>query len=105
MLLLPQPRRITAQSGQLNLTAGARIVCVGEPAVLFPIAWWLQQAVWETQRLEWRLGAGQAAQDAHDLAILTLDPRQPIPAQGYRLSLTPSRIQLTASDAAGVFYG
>src|SRR5689334_17824419 len=107
MLLLPHPRRVTMQAGQLNLTAGAHIVCVGEPAALFPIALQLQQAVRETQHLEWRLGAGSATQDAHahDLAVITLDPHQPIPAQGYRLSITPAHIQLAASDAAGAFYG
>jgi hexosaminidase len=105
MLLLPQPRRVTARAGQLNLTAGARIVCVGEPSLLFPIAQRLQQVVLETQRLEWRLAAGQPAQAAHDLAVITLDSRQPIPAQGYRLSIMPTQIQLTASDAAGAFYG
>jgi hexosaminidase len=105
MLLLPQPRRVTARAGQLNLTTGAYIVCVGEPNVLFPIAQRLQQAVRETQSLEWRLMAGQVSQEVNDLAVIILDPRQSIPAQGYRLSITPSQIQVTASDAAGAFYG
>ena len=36
---------------------------------------------------------------------VTLDPKADIPGQGYRLQITPARIQLLASDAAGVFYG
>lgn len=95
------------RAGQLNLTAGARIVCVGEPAALFPIALQLQQAVRETQHLEWYVGAELSTQTAraNDLAVITLDPRQPLQAQGYRLSITPEQIQLKASDAAGAFYG
>ena len=105
LVLLPQPRQIKVLDGTFVLHQGARIVCQGEPQSLFPIAARLQQAVWETQGMEWNLWAGSAEGDPLAQAVLTLDASASIPPQGYRLQITPQRVHLTASDAAGLFYG
>jgi hexosaminidase len=88
-----------------ELANGSRIECHGDPAALFPIARRLQRALWDTQRVDWGLGAGDAENERRRGATITLVPREHIPAQGYRLHITPTQIHLTASDAAGVFYG
>jgi hypothetical protein len=105
LILLPQPRRVQGQEGMLALRQGARIICQGEPQALFPIAARLQEAVWETQGMEWSLWAGSADGDPLAQAVLTLDASAPIPTQGYHLHTTPQRIALTASEPAGLFYG
>ncbi|GIV21482.1 MAG: hypothetical protein KatS3mg023_3233 [Armatimonadota bacterium] len=104
-ILLPQPRRVQGQGGSLALRQGARIVCQGEPQTLFPIAAKLQEAVWETQGMEWSLWAGSADGDPLAQAVLTLDTSASIPAQGYRLHITPEHISIAASEPAGLFYG
>ncbi|MGC8783843.1 MAG: beta-N-acetylhexosaminidase, partial [Armatimonadota bacterium] len=105
LILLPQPRRVKAQEGILTLRQGARIVCQGEPQVIFPIATRLQEAIWETQGLEWSLWAGNTEDDPLAQAVLSLDTSAQIPAQGYRLQITPQRVTITASEPAGLFYG
>ncbi|MDW8104334.1 MAG: glycoside hydrolase family 20 zincin-like fold domain-containing protein [Armatimonadota bacterium] len=105
LTLLPQPRHVRAQEGALSLRQGARIVCQGEPQALLPIASALQKAVWETQGMQWNLWAGSAEGDPLAQAVLTLDPSAGMRAQGYRLQVNPQRIMVTASDAAGLFYG
>lgn len=105
IVLLPCPRQFEAWDGTLSLRHGARIVCQGGSQTLFPIAERLQEAVWETQGMEWNLWAGSAEGDPLAQAVLTLDVSAAIPPQGYRLQITPQRVNLTASDAAGLFYG
>ena len=112
LVLLPHPRQLFVQPrsdrgkpGAFVLTDGARIFLQGDNAALLPLATRLQQIIWETQRLRWSLGAGDAPNDPQCRAVVSLDPQADIPAQGYRLQITPARIQLLASDAAGVFYG
>ena len=105
LVLLPQPRSLRMDAGTLRLRQGARIVCHGEPQNLVPIATRLQEAVWETQGMEWSLWAGSAEGDPLAQAVLTLDASADLPPQGYRLLIDTQRIHLTASQPAGLFYG
>ncbi|MCS6829707.1 MAG: glycoside hydrolase family 20 zincin-like fold domain-containing protein [Armatimonadota bacterium] len=105
LILLPQPRRVKGQDGILTLRHGARIVCQGEPQLLLPVAAKLQEAMWETQGMEWSLWAGSAEGDSLAQAVLVLDTSAQVPTQGYRLQITPQRISVTASEPAGLFYG
>ncbi len=105
LILLPQPRRVKAQEGILTLRQGARIVCQGEPQAIFPIATRLQEAIWDTQGLEWSLWAGDAEDDPLAQAVLSVDTSAQIPPQGYRLQITPQRVTITACEPAGLFYG
>jgi len=88
-----------------EIASESRIECQGDPAALFPIARRLQRALWDTRRVDWSLGAGSAENDRRRGATITLAPQERIPAQGYRLHITPTHIHLTASDEAGAFYG
>ncbi len=99
--LLPAPRSVSARSGTYKLVDGASITCQGDPATLFPTARRLQQILWETCRIRWSLGAGEARDRGATITLASED----ITTQGYRLSITPERIHLLAGDAAGAFYG
>ncbi len=105
LVLLPQPRSLRRETGVLRLRQGARIVCQGEPQSILPIAARLQEAVWDTQGMEWHLWAGSAENDPMAQAVLTLDTFAGLPAQGYRLQIGSERIHITASEPAGLFYG
>ncbi len=104
-VLLPTPRSVVARSGMNEVVNGSRIVCQGDPVALFPIARRLQRALWDTQQVDWSLGAGGGENDGRRGATITLASQDRIPVQGYRLHITPTHIHLTASDAAGAFYG
>ena len=104
-VLLPTPRTVVARPGMNQIVNGSRIVCQGDPVALFPVARRLQRALWDTQRVAWSLGAGGAETDHRSGATITLAPQDHIPVQGYRLQVTATHIHLTASDAAGAFYG
>ncbi len=105
LILLPRPRSLKPASDRLTLHNHARIICRGNPAELLPIAETLQNAVRQTQRLEWDIRSGQPDADQFVQAVLTLDPKAKIAPQGYSLATTADRIDLTASDPAGLFYG
>jgi hypothetical protein len=104
-IFLPKPRSLTAQPGSLSLNSNARILCQGDPAQLFPLARKLQEAVWNTQQIKWQLWSGRINNDDRVQAVVTLQPKGSIPVQGYRLEIKPNRIELTAAEAAGIFYG
>lgn len=81
---------------------GASIVCKGDPAVLFPIARRLREAVAGTQRVRWSPRAGKGSGGG---ASIELSSGSGVPDQGYRLRVSPEGIRLVAPDAAGAFYG
>ena len=94
------------EAGCLQIYRHLRIVCRGDPAALFPIARRLQRAVWENQRVDWTVRAGGSGLvGSTGGAKIALAPDRNIPAEGYRLCITESGINLVAGDMAGVFYG
>lgn len=105
MILVPRPRRISAQTGAFYLSGEKRIVCEGDPTALFPIAERLQAALWQNHHIRWPIWAGGANRDPDCGAVLRLDLDSDLPAQGYRLVIRPGCIEITAAEAAGVFYG
>ncbi len=106
LILLPKPRSVIAGPGAYGLTGGAKIICQGDSTTLFPVARRLQRALWESQRVGWTLRAGVAEGDAsRSGATIRLAPGAGIPAQGYRLRISESGIDLVAGDASGAFYG
>lgn len=57
------------------------------------------------QRVSDALAAMFAEAGEGPLVVLTRDTSESLPPQGYRLRVTPSRVALAASDAAGAWYG
>jgi hypothetical protein len=105
IILLPRPRSLIYQSGTLHLSPNARILCQGKLEQIVPLAQKLQEVIWKTQKIKWNLWSGCVNGDDCVQAVLKLQPENSIPSQGYLLEITPSRIELTASDGAGIFYG
>lgn len=104
-VFLPQPRQFQQQAGTLTLRNNRYIVCQGDPQTIYPIARRLQEAVRTMLNFQWHLRAGSPLKDPSVQAVLTLRNSKDIPPQGYRLEITTDRLQIRASDAAGLFYG
>jgi len=104
LTLLPRPRNITPRTGAFQLSAEKRIICQGDPAAVVPVAEQLQKALWESQRIKWHLWAGSAENDPAVAAIINVNSEMDIPAEGYRLSIGPERIEISAAQPAGAFY-
>jgi hypothetical protein len=100
---LPRPRSITALKDCLVLQGGD-ILCDGPAAEIFPTARLLQEDLRRARPGVWAISAG-AQPDAACQAILRLDAASGISPQGYRLHVDTERVDLSASDAAGLFYG
>lgn len=101
---LPRPRRMRSRSGSFVLPAEGCIRCRGEVTALAPIARLLAESVRDSHGLNWEV---QAVERDQGPAAVTLElvRRGDLPSQGYRMSIDGKGIILTASDAAGIFYG
>jgi len=105
MVLLPRPRRVVGRQGEFGFSGEGRIACDGAPALLLPVAQIVQQDVWEHRRARWEIGAGSGEGDEGCRVLIRVAKGQRIPAQGYRLEVSPERVEILAGDAAGAFYG
>lgn len=103
LVFLPHPRRLKRTGGSLRLGAAGAVVAAGNAALLTPVLERLQEALWTTQRVRWRLGAG--APGSGPAIVVGLAQEQAIPEQGYHLSIRPDGVLITAADLAGAFYG
>jgi hexosaminidase len=97
--IIPAPARLTARPGAFLLTAATRIQA---PAALRPIA--------ERFRDDLRPATGLplpiAAAASGPRIALALDKRLgALGAEGYRLTVTPRRVEVRAFAPAGIFYG
>jgi hypothetical protein len=101
LVFLPRPRSATPAAGEFMLRPDTTLTLSGDLRTLLPIGRRLQVAVWETQGLRWELRAG----DAEVGPVIRLDPGCELPDQGYALHIDGSRLELTAADPAGAFYG
>jgi hexosaminidase len=106
LILLPRPRSVIGRPDAHVLPGGSKIFCQGDTTSLFPIARRLQRALRESQGFDWTLRAGNPRSSGTRIgAKIALWPDLSIPAEGYRLSITESGIDIVAGDAAGAFYG
>ncbi len=104
LVFLPKPRKILTRRGQVSAGDIKQIVTLGNPSDTLATAIKLQAAVRDYASTNWTIRAGHGAPD-NESAVLELNPKTDIPAQGYRLNITPKGLHLTASDSAGLFYG
>lgn len=98
LLLAPVPKKMNARQGTLPL-AGKRYIRLDSrcPQTLVSAA--------RKTGLCWEITASpNAPKDEVGLA-LRIDEGTGLPAEGYKLTITPKLAEITASDAAGAFYG
>jgi hexosaminidase len=105
ILLLPMPRRLTPQSGQLELPVDSLILLDGPaPAKMLLAAQQLQQTLTDHADRRWRIVAGRIDSAAKIGLTLSLTPDAVFQPQGYRLNIAPTGIFMAAADPAGLFY-
>ena len=106
LLLLPQPQQLISQDGVYVLPDQALILLDGPDLhALRTAAHRVQQALREHSGLCWETVASPAVPPDLISLALRIRPGASARPQGYSLTITPGRIELTASDAAGLFYG
>ncbi|HEV2670631.1 MAG TPA: glycoside hydrolase family 20 zincin-like fold domain-containing protein, partial [Gemmatimonadales bacterium] len=99
--VIPRPVRLTRGTGSFVVTAGTVIVTDrGTRQIGYQLADWLQPA--SGYRLAVLASAGTAAQAISLRLDSTLSK---LGEEGYRLTVTPTRITIPAYRPAGVFYG
>jgi hexosaminidase len=104
-LLLPLPRHLMHQPGELALTDDRLILLdAGDAAVLRFTAFRLQQALQNHAAISWDLAASTAIPSSLIGAKLSLAPGATIHPQGYKLTITDQAIHAVASTPAGLFY-
>jgi hexosaminidase len=93
--LIPAPRTVRPGAGELELGPGTRLAA--EPGAE-GAARWLRSVLGAATG--WPLPPGDPAAAA---VVLRLDPR--LAAEGYRLTVTGERAEISGGDATGVFHG
>lgn len=103
-ILLPMPRQITVASDMHRLESGRYIHLAGNPDELGFAGRTLRSALC-VRECCWTLTTAAGSDPAMLGAVLAVD-RAVVPRpQGYRLTISPERIQIIGHDAAGVLYG
>jgi hexosaminidase len=105
ILFAPTPRNLTFTGGFFEFEDHRFLVLEHEPIFdLSPSAVRLQQALQSKFDWTWEIGGNNTSPEK---TAITLQIEQPVDLkdQGYRLSISPSEITITASSPPGIFYG
>jgi hexosaminidase len=105
LVLLPRPRTLRAHAGYCAPGAACEVVCIGDPQQLLPIAEEVQRSIREYRGFDGPIRAAQPGAVPVGGFIICLDPSQQEAAQSYKLTIRSDGIEISASDAAGAFYG
>jgi hypothetical protein len=103
---LPKPRQIEYGAGIYSLVDRRLLIIHGAdlPGLLFA-ARRIQSALCQQKNAAWEIVASEAVPAEHVGMLLRISPEQVSADQGYRLAVSPERIELLANDPAGAFYG
>ncbi len=107
LIFLPRPQRIGAAEGVFRFDAGAGIRIRGDSDSLREIAGRLQAEIRLMKEISCTIRAdyqGSREGPEIDLTLVESGTAQ-IPPQGYRLTVSPTGIGLSAGDSAGLFHG
>lgn len=102
--IIPQPVHVKAGPGHFQLTAATPIVISEDTPELRHIATYLSgklnTATWKHAKIT----TGEASSDSS--IVLSIDPKAaPDHKEGYALSVTPGKVEITAKTTHGLFYG
>lgn len=98
--LIPMPQLIKMDTGHFVFNTNTVIRTDGSAPPV--IAYFRDQL--RTQKINTRIITGTAANNGQQELVITTTGAENLPAEGYRLQITPTRIQLTGKQA-GIFYG
>ena len=105
IILLPQPRQLTRQSGQLTIEPDRLILLDGpEAAALRFTAGQLQATLQAAAGVAWAVAGGTGVPLERVGATLSVAPGATNHPEGYQLTVTPAGIHAVASTPAGLFY-
>jgi len=105
MNLLPKPRNLSV-GAPFSLPAAGRIAVDSAAAQALRITIRsLQAALREHVGLHWEIATDSSDTESDGTLRLHLVPESAPHPQGYRLTITPDRIDLFAPTAAGIYYG
>jgi hexosaminidase len=96
--IIPRPASLTVAAGVFHLNGDAEIVTKHSAR---PVGEYLADLLRPTLNL--RLVEGQS--QAPTQLIIQVDPAANTGAEGYSLQISPQRVQIRATTAAGAFYG
>ncbi|HET6452046.1 MAG TPA: glycoside hydrolase family 20 zincin-like fold domain-containing protein, partial [Spirochaetia bacterium] len=82
------------------LRPGTTVILAGDPAALLAVGQRVQQSASDILHLAWSLHARGEKDGA---VTLRVEPSS-LPAQGYRISIRPSGVELIGADGPGLFY-
>jgi hexosaminidase len=101
--LIPWPRKLEARGGSFPVGAATRVVIAdASNAELRSVADFASQYLRAAAGVPVPVTTGAAGANT---ISLQLRPELRLPAEGYRLDVTPRVVTLTASTPAGLFYG
>lgn len=100
--LIPQPVSLKEGTGSFQLTTGMTIIHSGSND-LERIGSQLAGQLRTVTGMDIDLKNGTSA--TNNSILLSIKDDKSIPAEGYRLSVTPENITLSATSPAGIFYG
>ena len=106
--VVPWPQRVDARPGAFTVNAGTRLV-LSDPASpeLRAVAAFLSDYIRSAvgAKVSVSDSSDSLAQAGRNAIALQLRADAAVPAEGYRLSVTPDSVTLTASKPAGLFHG
>ena len=103
--VIPLPASVTLRAGNFALTESTPVLIPGDPETS-RIARYFVDLVRTSHRLT--LGVGRQSATAQSVApiVFRLDPAAPgAGPESYELDVSPERVQVTAGERAGLFYG
>ncbi len=103
LVFLPVPRTLRDGEGAFLLRAATQIALHSDPPSILPVAERLRDAIRRSCAMECAICA--VAPGSKDTNGIRLGLETGNKAQGYRLRIAPSGIEILGSDPAGLFYG
>lgn len=106
MNIIPKPVSIQTKSGRFTLTSRTTILLSSRSRELRAIGEFIAIRAKAVTGFPLPISTISAKTMSENAIILNLNPNnKSIPAEGYRLIITPDSIRISASSGAGVFYG
>lgn len=103
--LIPQPAHLSVATGQFTVGSSTQVLCASERDDCRWIAGYFVDLVHRTRALTLTVAPSGEKQSA-DAIVFRLDRGDnAIGKEGYRLSVSPNGVVVTAADRAGLFYG